>query len=59
MRKKKLAAHVRARICTLRQDPDTGAITSCAVQFFNYFVHDYYNNRWSHSGDVVHAQRMG
>jgi DNA-binding CsgD family transcriptional regulator len=58
MRKKKIPAHVGGGICKLTQDPRTGAITSCRVEFFNYFVKDYYNNRWSHSGDVQHADRM-
>jgi hypothetical protein len=57
MRKKKLAAHVGGGICQLRQDPTTGAITSCRVEFFNYFVKGYYNERWSMSGDVQLADR--
>jgi hypothetical protein len=40
------------RIVRLQQDEITGAITSCRVEFFPFFVRDYYNNRWSHSGDV-------
>jgi len=59
MRKKKIPAHVGGGICQLRQDPRTGAITACRPEFFNYFVKGYYNNRWSHSGDVQHADRMG
>ena len=57
MRKKKLSAHVGGGICRLTQDPLTGAITSCTVQFFNYFNQGYYNDRWSMSGDVQLAQR--
>jgi len=57
MRKKKIPAHVGGGICRLRQDPRTGAITACRVEFFNYFVQGYYDNRWSHSGDVTHADR--
>lgn len=57
MRKKRLSAHVGGGICTLRQDPRTGAITSCEVQFLNFFVTGYYNGRWSGSGDVQHAAR--
>lgn len=57
MRKKKLAAHVGGGICTLQQDPQTGAIVSCEVKFLNYFVAGYYNNRWSGSGPVTLAER--
>jgi hypothetical protein len=57
MRKKKIPAHVGGGIVQLRQDPATGAITSCRVEFFHYFVRDYYNDRWSHSGDVVLPER--
>lgn len=59
MRKKKLSAHVGGGIIELTQDEVTGAIKSCKVEFFNYFVRDYYNNRWSHSGDVQLADRVG
>jgi hypothetical protein len=58
MRKKKLSAHVGGGICRLTQDERTGALTSCRVEFFNYFVRDYYNQRWSMSGDVQLADRM-
>lgn len=58
MRKKKIPAHVGGGICQLRQDPRTGAITACRPEFFNYFVRDFYNNRWSHSADVTLADRM-
>lgn len=59
MRKKKLAAHVGGGICELKQDPQSGAITSCKVEFFNYFVRDFYNNRWSLSDNVQLADRIG
>lgn len=59
MRKKGLDAHVGGGIMELEQDPRTGALTACKVEFFNYFVKGYYNGRWSHSGDVVHAKRLG
>jgi biotin operon repressor len=57
MRKKKIPAHVGGLACRLTQDPATGAITACAVEFFNYFVQSYYNARWSHSGPVEWADR--
>jgi biotin operon repressor len=57
MRKKKIPAHVGGGIVRLTQDPSTGAITSCRVEFFNFFVRDYYNHRWSHSGDVELPER--
>lgn len=52
MRKKKIPAHVGGGIARVTQDGATGAITSCRVEFFNYFVRSYYNHRWSMSGDV-------
>lgn len=58
MRKKKIPAHVGGGICKLTQDGATGAIVACRVEFFNYFVADYYNNRWSHSGGVNLAPRV-
>lgn len=57
MRKKKIPAHVGGGICKLTQDPQTGAIKACRVEFFNFFVQDYYNDRWSHSNDVNQADR--
>lgn len=57
MRKKKLSAHVGGGVCRLTQDPETGAITACAVEFFNYFVTSFYNQRWSHADSVVLADR--
>jgi hypothetical protein len=58
MRKKGLDAHVGGGIVEFRQDPRTGALISCRPEFFQYFVKGYYNNRWSHSGKVTHANRM-
>lgn len=57
MRKKKLEAHVGGGVCELTQDPRTGAIKSCKVELFTYFVQSYYNHRWSHSGGVQLADR--
>lgn len=57
MRKKKISAHVGGGICQLRQDPDTGAIIACRTEFLNFFVRDYYNGRWSHSGNVALPER--
>lgn len=59
MRKKGLDAHVGGGIMEFTQDPRTGALTGCKVEYFTYFVQGYYNNRWSHSGDVTHAKRLG
>lgn len=52
MRKKGIDAHVGGGIIELAQDSATGAITSCKVEFFQYFNEGYYNNRWSHGGAV-------
>jgi hypothetical protein len=57
MRKKKLHADVGGGICELHQDARTGAIDSCRIQFFPFFVRDFYNDRWSMSNDVILADR--
>lgn len=57
MRKKKLSAHVGGGICQLRQDAETGAIVACRPEFFNYFVREYNNGRWSYSGKVNLPER--
>jgi hypothetical protein len=57
MRKKGIQAHVGGGICQLRQDADTGALTACRVEFFNYFNQSYYNGRWSNGGKVTLADR--
>lgn len=57
MRKKKLSAHVGGGICRATQDPITGAIIACQVEFFNYFNSGYYNDRWSMSNDVTRPPR--
>lgn len=58
MRKKRLEAHVGGLVAKFTQDPKTGALTGCSTEFFNYFVKGYYQNRWSHSGDVVQPRRI-
>ncbi len=58
MRKKRLSAAVGGGIVEFSQDPRTGALVSCRPEFFNYFVKGYYNNRWSHSGNVTQAKRL-
>jgi predicted phosphodiesterase len=50
MRKKGIDAHVGGGICRLKQDPRTGSIYSCQVEFFQYFNKGYYNNRWNYRG---------
>lgn len=57
MRKKKISAHIGGGIAKLTQDPATGAIIACQVQFFNFFNQGYYNNRWNMAGDVTLAER--
>jgi len=57
MRKRKLAAHVGGGICQIKQDPKSGALTSCRIEFFNYFVRSFYNDRWSYGDDVNLADR--
>jgi len=44
--------HVGGTMIKLRQDPDTGAITSMTPDLIRYFVKSYYNGRFSKSGAV-------
>lgn len=57
MRKKGLDAHIGGGICRLRQDPRTGAIYGCQVEFFQYFVKGYYNGRWGYRGLINSPER--
>lgn len=57
MRKKGIDAHVGGGICTLKQDPATGSIYSCKVEFLQYFNKGYYNNRWGYRGLVNLPER--
>ena len=57
MRKKRLEAHVGGTLIRLEQDPRTGAIIAMTPQIIRYFNRGYYNDRWSHSGDVVLPDR--
>lgn len=57
MRKKRLEAHVGGAVVTLHQDPRTGAITRFLPELIRFFNRGYYNDRWSHSGDVVLPNR--
>lgn len=52
MRKNMISAHIGGGIASLTQDPITGAITNCAVEFKQWFNRGHYNNRFSHSGKV-------
>jgi len=57
MRKKQLHADVGACVCWLHQDEKTGAIDRCRVEFWQYFVKGYYNNRWNMGGKVTQTKR--
>lgn len=57
-RKKKLDFQVGGGIVKLVQDPETGAIVSCTVEFLRYFNKAHYGTgRWSHHADVTMAER--
>jgi predicted phosphodiesterase len=58
MRKKRLRSVVGGGIIGLEQDPETGAITGMTPQLWQYFNKGYYNDRWSHSGEVVLPERL-
>lgn len=54
MRKKGLEAHVGGGICSLTQDPKTGFIIGCQVEFFtNYGPKTTKNGRWGYAGKVT------
>ena len=55
-RKKKISFHLGGGTVRLRLNED-GAVSRFKLEIFNYFVKGYYNNRWSHSGGVVLADR--
>lgn len=57
MRKKRLRSVVGGGIVRLQQDPETGAITRCRPDLWQYFNRGYYDGRWSHSGDVTLPER--
>jgi hypothetical protein len=52
-RKKRLHFALGGGICELEQDPESGAIVGCQVQMWCYFDRGFYQNRWSHSGEIV------
>ncbi len=52
LRKKRIEVHIGGTIMELRQD-EKGAITDCITWMKRYFNTGYYQDRWSHSGDVV------
>lgn len=57
-RKKKLDFQVGGGIVKLVQDPETGAIVSCTVEFLRYFNKAHYGTgRWSHHAGVTMAER--
>jgi hypothetical protein len=60
MRKKRLEAHVGGTLVKLKQDPRTGAITSCTPELIRYFNQDYYvgTGRWSKHGPVAMLRRV-
>jgi hypothetical protein len=59
MRKKRLEAHVGGSLVKLRQDPETGVITSFVPELFRYFNAAYYggSGRWSKHGPVTQLSR--
>jgi hypothetical protein len=57
LRKKGIHVDVGGGICRLRQDPKTGTITSCQIEFFTYLNKGHYNNRWSKSSKVALPKR--
>jgi hypothetical protein len=57
MRQKKLAAHVGGWICRAHIDPRTGAVDGFGMEFRNYFVKDFYEDRWSQAHNPTQPQR--
>lgn len=58
-RKKKLRYVIGGAIVEAQQDPDTGAITRFKPDMLHYFNRGYYQNRWSHHGDVTQPMKIG
>lgn len=57
-RKKRLDFHIGGGICDLEQDPHTGAIVGCRVEFKRFYNRSYYtNNRWSHGTPIAQPVR--
>lgn len=57
MRKQKIDAHVGGCLVEMEQDPETGAIIGFTPKLIRYFNKGYYNQRWSHGGDVNLPER--
>lgn len=57
MRQKKLAAHLGGWKVRVHVDPRTGAVDEFEMNFRNYFVRDFYDERWSEHGPVKHVPR--
>lgn len=53
LRKKSIEAHVGGGICRLTQDPRTGLIFSCRVEFFRYYNKGFMNNKWNYKNCVA------
>lgn len=57
LRKKSIHADVGGGICKLKQDPESGVIVSCQVEFFTFLNKGYYNNRWNKAKNPQLPQR--
>jgi len=57
LRKKGIHVDVGGGICQLRQNPKTGVIESCRVEFFTYMNKGHYNNRWNKATKVKLPKR--
>jgi hypothetical protein len=57
LRKKGIHVDVGGGICKLTQDPKSGSITACQVEFFTYQVRGFYNNRWNKATKVKLPKR--
>lgn len=57
MRKKRLRSVVGGGIVEVTQNPDDGALHSFKPWLWRYFNRGYYNDRWSHAGDVILPER--
>jgi hypothetical protein len=57
MRGKRIRSVVGGGIVELEQDPNTGGLVGMTPTIWRYFNKGYYDNRWSHSGDVTLPDR--
>lgn len=57
MRKKRISSKIGGAIIEVSQNPEDGALHSFKPWLWRYFNKGYYENRWSHAGEVTLPER--